>query len=78
MEYATLDRVAGEKRVNQRKKEGFARLEPFEEGADLSVRGEEIGADLAACGGSVARPSRRGGFRAKGSVLESFDVTCAS
>ena len=50
MEYATLDRVAGEKDVNQRKKEGFARLEPFEEGADRSVRGEETGADLAACG----------------------------
>ncbi len=51
MEYATLDRVAGEKDVNQRKKEGFARLEPFEEGADRSVRGEETGADLAACRG---------------------------
>ena len=48
VEYATLDRVAGEKDVNQRKKEGFARLEPFEEGADRSVLGEETGADLAA------------------------------
>ena len=36
-------------------------MEPFEEGADRSVRGEETGADLAACGGSAARPSQRGG-----------------
>jgi hypothetical protein len=61
VEYATIDRVAGEKGVNQREKEGFARLEPVEEGADRSVRGEETGPDLAAGGGSAARPWQGGG-----------------
>jgi hypothetical protein len=75
VEYATIDRVAGEKGVNQREKEGFARLEPVEEGADRSVRGEETGPDLAAGGGECGEALARRWGRATGSVLGILECT---
>lgn len=50
MEYETIDRVAGKKGVKRGEKRGFARMQLAEEGAHVSVMGDETGADFAACG----------------------------